>query len=306
MQIGILLSGQGAQKPGMGKDFYENGSAGRQALERLAQIDGDIVRLCTEASQEELNRTVNTQPSVFAVSMAAFAEFSQLGAEISGFAGFSLGEYSALAASGMLSLEDAFCLVKKRAEWMQACAEEYPGGMAAVLGKNEEQIEELIAKTQVKEVLTPVNFNCPGQIVVAGDEESLADFLAVCKSQRTRAVRLPVNGAFHSKFMERASEQIRGYIEDMDFAQPTAPVYANVNGEPYGGDGKDILARQTMRPVLFQQSIQRMIERGIDTFVEVGVGATLEGFVKRTSKDVKAYHVDSMEALQTVKGELGL
>lgn len=304
MRVGVLLSGQGAQKQGMGRELYENGEAARQVFERLAELDPDIVRLCLDAEAEELNQTVNTQPAVFAMAMAAFAEFSRLGIEVSAFAGFSLGEYGALAASGMLTLEDTFRLVKKRAEWMQACAEAHPGGMAAVLGKNEEQILELIAATEEKDVLLPVNFNCPGQIVVAGDEKSLAGFLAVCKERRTRAVRLAVNGAFHSQLMEAASQNIRDYISTMEFKTPTAPVYANVTGKPYEGDVRDILARQTMSPVRFHETLSNMIGQSIDTFVEVGVGATLEGFIKRTSKEVRAMHVDSMETLAAVREEL--
>lgn len=305
-KIAVLFSGQGAQKEGMGEGLA-GGKAAQAVFSSLETIRPDIRSLCFSAPKEELDLTLNTQPAVFAMSMAAYAQFAEAGIPIAAMAGFSLGEYAALAASGVLSLEDAFSVVCRRAEWMQACAEAHPGGMAAVLGKDEASILSLIAETEGEGILLPVNYNCPGQIVVAGDEDRLSAFLSLCKANRIRAIRLATNGAFHSSHMEEAAKQIGTLIAPMDFHSPRTVLYSNVTGLPYEPDPKrqkQLLAAQTKSPVRFSQILTHMADTGIDTFLEIGVGSTLAGFVKRTLKGAKALSIDSMDSLKAALAEL--
>ena len=302
-KIAVLFSGQGAQKPGMGASLYEGDGAARAVLDRLFALDGSLKRLLLDAPQEELNETKNTQRALFAMSMASFAALGESFAPAA-MAGFSLGEYAAVAASGMLPLEQAYGLVRRRAEWMQECAEATRGGMAAVLGKDGPELDELIGRCDKDDFLIPVNYNCPGQTVVAGDEATLERFVALCKSEKVRAMRLPVNGAFHSKYMAPAAEKIRGLLGEMQLGSPACTVYANVTGEPYvPGNIEETLARQTMSPVRFRQAVRHMLDSGVDTFIEAGFGNTLLGFVKRTDKGARLFTADSAGAIAAIRNE---
>lgn len=301
-KLAVLFSGQGAQKPGMGKKLI----AGKQAqgvFEALEAVSSGITRLCLEASAEELAQTIHTQPAVFAMDMAAYSELEALGVKPDAYAGFSLGEYAALAASGTLSLEDAFRLVQKRATWMQECAVAHPGGMVAVLGQEDGVLAQLIQETEKTDLLLPVNYNCPGQTVVAGDEASITAFLANCKAKKVKAIRLRVSGAFHSPYMKEASEKIAETIEKLSFREPQALLYSNATGKPYEQTAfLNQLARQTQEPVRFRQAVEDMLQRDFTTFIEVGVGNTLAGFVRRMAPDAKVFAVDSLEALEELAG----
>lgn len=295
----VLFAGQGAQKTGMGRDLYEGNPAARKLFDRAeAQMPG-IRDMCFSGSQEELNKTINTQPCVYTVDAAAWAAFESLGLPMGAAAGFSLGEYAALACAGVFTFEEGLTLVQKRAEWMQAQAEKTGGGMAAVLGKTGAEVDAIVAGLNPQGVLQAVNYNCPGQTVVAGDEENLAAFLAYCKENKIKAMRLPVGGAFHSRAMEAVSGLIFDFIKPMDFHSPICPVYSNTLARPYeAAELKEVLARQASSPVYFEQTLANLLQAGFDTFVEVGPGNTLSGFVRRMGVDVAVYNISGMESLE--------
>jgi len=301
----VLFAGQGAQKPGMGKSLYDNVDASRKVFEAAEKVVPGIKELCFDAGQEELNKTVNTQPCVFVVDMAAYAAFENAGLKAGAGAGFSLGEYAALAASGVLPFENTLKLVIKRAEWMEHAAAEHAGGMAAVLGKSAEEVEKITGEVRTGGVLAAVNYNCPGQTVVAGDEEQLGKLLEFAKQNKIRCMRLPVGGAFHTERMSDAVENIYGAVAGMDFKEPSFVLYSNKTAEPYEKDGfKRTLADQTMFPVRFEQIIRNMTGQGFDTFVELGQGNTLTGFIKRIDKQLTALNISDNDSLVQAKAVL--
>ena len=291
-KIAVLFAGQGAQKPGMGRDLLAGSSAARAMMGRLKAVLPEVETMCTDMPGEELNLTKNTQPAVFATDLMAYAAFSEAGFPVAAMAGFSLGEYAALCAADVLTAEAAMDLVVRRAVWMQECADEHPGNMVALLGADEQTIQGIIHSIHTDHLLTPVNYNCPGQTVIAVAAGVTDDLLRACKERRVRAIKLAVSGAFHCRYMERAASQISDYLAPLHLNQPSVPLYANATAEPYEElTMKDVLASQTMRPVLFSKTIEAMLASGIDTFVEVGPGSTLSGFVKRMSSSAAIHHI---------------
>ncbi len=294
----VLFAGQGAQKVGMGKSLYDKIAAAKQIFDRAEAMRPGLLDLCFSGEQSELNQTINTQPAVFVVDMAAYAALTQDIQPDCG-AGFSLGEYAALAASGMLSFEEAFSLVLKRAQWMQQAAEQNAGGMAAVLGKTSDEVLALTREFESKGMILPVNYNCPGQTVVAAEAALLEEFAAYCKENKIKCMKLPVSGAFHSAHMAQAAQNIAQEIAEMDLKSPAFPIYANKTALPYEqATMQQTLAQQTASPVLFEQSIRNMIADGVTRFVEVGPGSTLSGFVKKIDKEVAVCSISDTESLR--------
>lgn len=298
-RIAFVFSGQGAQYPGMGQELYEKNSAGAEVLRRLEAIRPGTLEQCFHGTKEELATTINTQPCMFAVEMAAAAALQDAGISCDRCAGFSLGEIAALTFSGAVSLEDGFAMVCRRAELMQAAAEQVDGGMVAVVKLEDAEVERLCAQFQQ---VYPVNYNCPGQVAVAGAQSELADFSAAVKQAGGRAIPLKVRGGFHSPFMAPAAEAFGQYLAGVQLAQPKLPLYSNCTGLPYeDGQLPELLARQICSPVRWKEIVRHMIDSGVDTFVELGPGKTLCGLIAKTDASMRTLHVEDMQTLaQTV------
>ncbi len=297
--IAFLFSGQGAQYTGMGKALYESSPAARDILDRLNARRKDLLDLCFQGTAEELSQTENTQPAVYAVDLAAAAVAGEAGMKPQAAAGFSLGELAALAYAGYYSPEAGFDLVCRRAALMAEAAAKNPGAMLAVLRMDTEAVEALC----LGRALYPVNYNCPGQLVVAGTPEDIGYLPEAVKEAKGRSILLPVSGGFHSPFMDEAAAMMKGELERMDFQTPWIPVYSNFTGQRYEGDPADLLMNQINHPVRWETIIRRMSGQGIDCFVEAGPGKTLSGFVPRIAPEARVISVDSPGDLAQWKEE---
>lgn len=294
-EVALLFSGQGAQYPGMGQDLYDNSTAAREVYDTLEAMRPGIKALCFSSTAEELRITVNTQPAMFATECAIAAALAEKGLTFSAVAGFSLGEIAALVQAGVVSLEDGFRIVCERARLMQMVTEKYETGMSAILKLSNEKVEELCSR--VSDVY-PVNYNCPGQVVVSGLVSSLPEFEELVKEAGGRAMRLAVSGGFHSPFMKEAGDMFAEVLKEFDFRKPLMPIYSNVTGQVYDGDMKELLSRQISSPVRWQTLLENMMAKGIRTFVESGPGTTLCGLVKKTDKTAGALSAATWQAIQ--------
>ncbi len=293
----LVFSGQGAQYPGMGKELYECSPAAKAVFDMAESIRPGTLRQCFEGTKEELSVTINTQPCVFITDLAAAAAVKEKGVEPDFVAGFSLGEIAALAFADVLSYEDAFRLVCRRAELMDKAAKEEPGAMAAVMKLTPQQTEEICAGFKKA---YPVNYNSPAQTVVAAAEDEIDELCVKVKEAKGKAVKLAVSGAFHSPFMDKASESMAEYLKDIELKEPKLPVYANYNAQPYAGDMKELVSKQINHPVRWQTTVENMIAQGADRFIEVGVGKTLTGLIKKINADVTAVNIENKEGLDNL------
>ena len=294
----FVFSGQGAQYPGMGKELYENSPAAKKVFDMAESIRPGTIRQCFEGTKEELAVTINTQPCVFVADLAAAAAVAEKGIKPDFVAGFSLGEIAAIAFAGMLTYEEAFKLVCKRAELMDKAANENKGAMAAVLKLTPQKVEEICAEF---DKAYPVNYNSPAQTVVAAAEDEIDALCEKVKAEKGKAVKLAVSGAFHSPFMASAADGLAEYLADVQLSEPDVPVYANATAQPYSGDFKALITTQVKNPVKWQTTVENMIAEGADTFIEVGVGKTLTGLIKKINADVTAVNVENKEGLDALK-----
>ncbi len=296
-KIALIFSGQGAQYSGMGKALYDASPAAKAVFDMADSIREGTSAQCFEGAAEELNRTVNTQPCVFTADLAAAYAVKEAGIVPDCVAGFSLGEIAALAYAGILTDEEAFRLVCKRGELMDRAAKENPGAMVAVMKMTPAQVEEVCAgfdKTY------PVNYNSPAQTVVATTSESADAFCEAVKAAGGRAKQLPVSGAFHSPFMADAAAGLADYMKDVDFKEPALPIYSDYTAKPYEGDYKELVRAQVENPVRWQTIVENMIAEGVDTFIEVGVGKTLAGLIKRIDENVAAFKAETPEDIAKI------
>ncbi len=308
-KIAFVFPGQGAQYVGMGKDFYEKEAACAAVFEKAKEVTGlDIPAICFEEN-EQIHQTRYTQIAMLATELAILEAVRQKGIRADVTAGLSLGEYAAIVACGAMGAEDAFRVVKARGAYMQD-AMPTGGAMAAVLGLAPEVVENVVNEA-VKEgagVVSVANYNCPGQIVITGEEKAVADTTEKLKEAGARrGLPLNVSGPFHSSLMESAGEKLAAHLEKVSYGKCEIPYVANLTAE-YVQDEKEImplLIRQISGPVRFWQSIENMIEQGVDTFIEIGPGKTVAGFVKKINKDVKIIGVERYEDLQKCVEELG-
>ena len=295
-KIAFVFSGQGAQAPGMGKELYECSAAAKAVFELCDSIRPGTSEQCFNGTKEELTVTANTQPDMFAVEVAAARALVEAGIQPDALAGFSLGEISALAFSGAVSLEDGFKLVCRRGELMQEASNAADSAMVAVVKLPPEKVEELAGQF---DQVYPVNYNSPAQTVCAGLSSSMDGFKAAVKAAGGRALPLKVSGAFHSPFMSSAAKGLAEVLAPMEFAAPSCPLYSNVTAQPYeDGQFKDLLSRQVENPVRWQTIVENMIAAGVDTFIEVGPGKTLAGLIGKINSDVRTLNVEDAESLK--------
>lgn len=296
-KIALVFSGQGAQYSGMGKELYEASSAAKAIYDMADSVRNGTSSQCFEGTSEELCKTVNTQPCVFTADLAAAYAVTEKGIKPDCVAGFSLGEIAALAFSKMLSDEEAFKLVCKRGELMDKAAAENPGAMAAVMKITPEQVEEICSRF---DKTYPVNYNSPAQTVVATTSENAEAFCEAVKNEGGRSKLLAVSGAFHSPFMAEAAKGLGEYMENINFSDPEIQIYSDFTAQPYSGDYKALVKAQVENPVKWQTIVENMINDGVDTFIEVGVGKTLTGLIKRINSDVKAFKVENPSDLESI------
>lgn len=292
--VSFLFSGQGDQFPGMGQNLYETYPAAREAFDLCENLRPGTLEQCFRGTAEELKETRNTQPCLFAMELAAAAVLEEKGIVPEAAAGFSLGEVTAAAFTGIVDRETGFRLVCKRGALMQAVAEQFDTSMAAVVKLTPETVQELCSRySQVY----PVNFNCPGQITVSGLAEQMTAFAADVKAAGGRAIPLKVGGAFHSPFMAQAAQAFAGELENAAMSKGRMPLYSNVTALPYDDNPRDLLSRQIASPVLWERIIRNMADAGMDTFIEIGPGKTLTNMVKKILPQAKTYCVAEMETL---------
>ncbi len=300
-KIAFVFSGQGAQYPGMGQSLCEASPAAKFVFELADSLRPGTSSQCFSGTLEELSVTKNTQPCLYCVDLAAAKALEEKGVRADYAAGFSLGEAAAAAFAGIFTDKSGFEFVCRRAEAMQKAAEENPGSMAAVLKLTNEKVEELCGKfTKV----WPVNYNCPGQLVVAGESGQLKKFQELVKAEGGRAAPLAVSGGFHSPFMESAASELEGVLENIELGKPRLPVYANFTAKPYSDNAKELLVRQVKSPVRWQETVEALAAQGVDTFLECGPGKTLCGLIKKTVKTARVFQVQDAETLNAALSEI--
>jgi len=303
-KIAFCFPGQGSLETGMGRGIAEHEPAAMRVFEEGSEAAGiDLIRLCFEAPLEELTQTEVQQPALVATSLAILAALRERGIEPDYVVGHSVGEFSALVAARALAIPEAIALVRERGLATAEAAREHPGSMAAILGLEDEVVEELCRRI---EGVWPANYNCPGQLVVSGETPSVDEcrWKAELEGAR-RTVRLAVTGAFHSPLVAKAAERLRPAVERVRFSDPVAPFMSTVSAriEPAQRMG-NLLVEQLTGPVKFTQAARGLVREGVKTFVEVGPSNVLSGLVRRIDENVKAISVNSVSALKKVEEQL--
>ena len=293
-RIAFLFSGQGDQYPGMGKDLYESYPEAKEIFDLCDTVRPGTAKQCFSGTEEQLKETRNTQPCLFAMELAAANVLSAHGIHPQAVAGFSLGELAALTFAGIVDVETGFRLVCRRAELMQAAAEKVETSMAAVVKLDNATVERLCARYSA---VYPVNYNCPGQISVAGLSSEMADFAVDVKNAGGRAIPLKVAGGFHSPFMREASSAFAEALLTVPFQKGKVVLYSNKTAEPYAENIAELLSEQICNPVRWEESIRHMMASGIDTFIEVGPGKTLANMMKKIDAQAKVYSVSELSVL---------
>lgn len=303
-KLAFIFPGQGAQYIGMGKDFYEEFPICRQIIEKAAEISKlDLKKICFEEN-EKISITEYTQISMTAVEAAIFKALEEKGFYPDMTAGLSLGEYGALLVSGAMSLEDIFYTVRKRGIYMQE-AVPTGGAMAAVLGMEAEWIENICKETQG--VVSVANYNCPGQLVITGEETAVAKASEKLKEAGAkRILPLQVSGPFHCEMLEGAGEKLSKVLEEIPLGEIKIPYVSNVTARMVTEkeEIKELLVKQVSSPVRWQQCVETMIEKGADTFVEIGPGRTLSGFMRKINRNVTVMNIQTVEDFWKVTEKL--
>lgn len=297
MKIAFAFAGQGSQYVGMGQSLYQSNPAAKNLYDSL-ETDFDIKKLCFEGPKEELNHTAFAQPCILVTSLAIAEALKSEGIVPEYVCGLSLGEYSALTYASVFEYDDAVKIISERGRIMAEALPAGTTGMAAVMGASPEKIEETL--TQVtKGFCTIANYNSPAQIVITGETPALEEAIELLKAQKAKCIKLNVSGAFHCSLLEDASVKLSELLSDYTLSEPTIPVVYNVTGTEKARDVniKELLVQQIKSPVRFIQSVEYMIEQGVDTFVEIGPGKALSGFIKKIDPNVTVIHVEDEATL---------
>lgn len=304
MKLGFLYAGQGSQTPGMGKDFYESFPAFRAVFDG-AKLDFDLKKACFEG--ENLNETQYTQPCMVAFACGVTAVLREAGYSPDAAAGLSLGEYSALSAAGVWDAPTAISIARFRGQAMTEAARGIDSAMMAVLSLDRDKLQRACDQAAGEGVVSIANYNCPGQLVIAGERRAVEKAAALAKELGARRVlALNTSGPFHTKLLEPASQALRRYFADIPFGQPRFPVYFNCLGGPMGENDTipALLERQVMSSVYMEDCIRAMARDGVEVFLEIGPGKALTGFVRKTVPNVKCYAVSGVEDITALKGVL--
>jgi len=301
-KVAFVFPGQGAHKVGMGRAAFDETEQGRAAFDAAdAALGESLSGLCFEGPEESLMLTANAQPAILTTSIALLRG---LGEQPDVTAGHSLGEYSAHVAAGTLAFEDAVRLVRKRGQYMQEAVPVGQGAMAAVLGGEVAAIEAACA--EIDGVVQPVNYNCPGQLVIAGEKAAVAAAGEAIGALGAKVRSLPVSAPFHSALMQPAEVRFAEDLKAASFSDPSVPVYVNVDTEPVssGDVARDCLIRQVSRPVRWEQSIARMIAEGVGLFVEIGPGKVLSGMIRRIDKGAARVNVEAPKDFEAARSAI--
>jgi [acyl-carrier-protein] S-malonyltransferase len=297
-RIAFLFPGQGAQTVGMGRQLCESLPAARRLYDEAAEVLGyDLAAICANGPVERLNSTAVSQPAIFVTSLAALETLRQSDvAAVSGCqaaAGLSLGEYTALVFAGALTFRDGLRVVQRRGQAMQAAADASPGGMVSVLGLEQPQIEELCAAARGAGTLELANLLCPGNIAVSGSRDACDAVQRLAEERGGRTVRLAVAGAFHTALMRPADHALAEALNTVEMRPPSVPVWSNVDARPHTDPGeiRQLLVRQVLQPVLWEQTLRNLLAQGIDRFYEIGPGRVLAGLLKRVQRKVDCQNV---------------
>lgn len=301
----FMFPGQGAQYIGMGKDFYEQSEESRKAFDKASEVTGlDIAGLCFEEN-DRLDITEYTQIALLTVEGAMLAALNKMGIRSDVNIGLSLGEYGALLASEVISFEDACRVVRQRGILMEKEVPAGQGAMSAVLGLDGTAIQECLEG--IEGSVQIANFNCPGQIVISGEKEAVkAAGEALAQAGAKRVIPLNVSGPFHSDLLKGAGDKLNAVLKNIEINDIVRPYIANVTAD-YVNDKnevKKLLEEQVYSSVRFEQSVKKLIEDGVDTFVEIGPGKTLSGFVKKINREVRIFNIEKFQDLETVCGQL--
>ena len=309
-KVAFIFAGQGAQYVGMGKELAENIEVCKEVFKKADEALGfSISNICFEGPKEELDMTENTQPAILTTSIAALRALEEKGFSPDVVAGLSLGEYGALTAAKVLQFSTAVSLVKKRGRFMQEAVPKGVGTMAAILGLGEDGVREACTGASDSGIVEPANFNCPGQIVIGGENEAVKKACEIAKEKgASRAMLLSVSAPFHTSMLSGAAEKLEEELKDVNLGEINTPVMTNVTGDYIENKDKikNLLKQQVMSAVLWENTIKRMLEDGVDTFVEIGPGKVLSGFVKKIDKTVTILNVEDMKSLEKTIEVLGL
>ena len=303
MKRAFLFPGQGAQSVGMGKDFYEKYEEARKIYDKATEISGmDIKKICFEGPEEELMKTENTQIAILTTSLAILEVLRLHNIEAQIATGLSLGEYTALIYSGVISFEDGIKLIKKRGYYMQHLLPNKKFEMAAVIGLNSSKIEEVCKQIEkTGKFITPANYNCKIQTVISGEECAINEATIKLKELGAkRVIPLKTSGPFHTKKLEKAKEEYSKELDKITFNKGKVKVIKNIDGNYYleNENLKQILAEHIVNPVRFDKTIELMKNENIDEYIEIGPGKALTGFIKKDIKEVKTYNINNIETLE--------